>query len=70
LNDFGGKRTIEDIVLQFLQFPISNVEIKKSKRELEKHLLKKEDIAKNLGYCPKDYVKFLFIIETNTSKLF
>jgi hypothetical protein len=32
LNDFGGKRTIEDIVLQFLQFPISNVEIKKSKR--------------------------------------
>jgi len=41
LNDFGGKRTIEDIVLQFLQFPISNVEIKKSKRELEKHLIKK-----------------------------
>lgn len=44
LNEFGGKRTIEDIVLQFLQFPISNIEIKKSKEMLEKHLPKIDKI--------------------------
>lgn len=32
LDEFGGKRTIEDIMLQFLQFPISNVEINDCKK--------------------------------------
>jgi hypothetical protein len=44
LNEFGGKRSIEDIVLQFLQFPISNIEIKESKKQLYNHMVKQENL--------------------------
>jgi hypothetical protein len=33
LENLGGKRTLEDVILQFLQFPVSNVEIVKLKKD-------------------------------------
>lgn len=32
LDSLGGKRTIEDVILQFLQFPISNIDIEKMRK--------------------------------------
>ncbi len=40
LENLGGKRTLEDVILQFLQFPVSNVEIVKLKKDFLEQIRK------------------------------
>ena len=58
LECFNNKRSIEDIVLQFLQFPIANVDIAEEKERLREGMRRVQEV----GWDHADYVIFMLFL--------